>query len=73
MDKYRNPLTPVEVQRALAMIDKAHQLEGQQLDEETLDRVRRILAQEISPEEARVELEEALEAIVESERTEGGG
>lgn len=73
MDQYRKPLTPVEIQRAFAMIDKAHQLEGQQLDLETLDRARRILAQEISPEEARVELEEALEAIVESERTEDGG
>lgn len=73
MDRYRKPLTEVDVQRALAMIDKGHQLEGQQLDAETLDRARRILTREISPDEARVELAEKLQALVESERADDAG
>jgi sRNA-binding protein len=68
MDKHVKPLTPVEVERALAMIEKGHQLDGQQLDAEMLDRAKRILTREISSDEARIELREALQAIVESER-----
>lgn len=73
MDRYRKPLTPVELQRALSMIEKGHQLEGQQLDAEMLDRAKRILTGEISPEEARAELTESLKMIVESERADGDG
>nr|WP_201471368.1 hypothetical protein [Microbacterium hydrocarbonoxydans] len=68
MDRHLKPLTPAEVERAVAMIEKGHQLEGQQLDAETLDRAKRILTREISPDEARIELRDALQAIVESER-----
>lgn len=66
MDK--RSLTPEEVKRALAAIGKGHQLEGKQLSARDLDRAQRILAGELSPEEARVELKEALAGVIEDER-----
>lgn len=71
MDRHVKPLAPAEVERALAMIEKGHRLEGHHLDAEMLDRAKRILTREISPDEARIELREALQAIVESESAGG--
>lgn len=61
------PLTPAEVRRALALIDKGHLLEGQQVDATSLDRARRVLTGELGPEEARIEVDAALQALVASE------
>ncbi|MEV7608527.1 hypothetical protein AB0N61_03495 [Microbacterium sp. NPDC089320] len=56
------------MKRALAAIDKGHQLEGKQLNARDLDRAQRILKGELSPAEARVELKEALEVVIDNER-----
>lgn len=61
-------LTPEQVRQALAAIEKGHELEGQQIDAESLDRARRILTGELSPEDARIELDAALQALVDRER-----
>lgn len=66
MDKRSS--TPDEVKRALAAIHKGHQLEGKQLSARDLDRAQRIITGELSPEEARVELKEALEGLIDGER-----
>ena len=66
MDKRSS--TPEEVKRALAAIDKGHQLEGKHLNARDLDRAQRILTGELSLEEARVELKEALEVVINNER-----
>lgn len=65
----KRSLTPGEVRRALAAIGKGHQLEGKQLSARDLDRAQRILAGELSPEEARAELKEALTGVIGEERT----
>ncbi|MDR6144105.1 hypothetical protein QE375_003659 [Microbacterium foliorum] len=64
----KRSLTPGEVRRALAAIDKGHELEGKQLSARDLDRAQRILAGKLSPEEARAELKEALTEAIEDER-----
>ncbi|MEV4737569.1 hypothetical protein MRBLWO14_002463 [Microbacterium sp. LWO14-1.2] len=66
MDKRSS--TPEEAKRALAAIDKGHQLEGKQLNARDLDRAQRILTGELSPEEARTELREALDLVIDTER-----
>lgn len=62
------PLTPEQVRQALAAIEKGQQLGGHQPDAESLDRARRILTGEVSPENARIELDAALQALVDRER-----
>ncbi|CAH0150046.1 hypothetical protein SRABI98_00752 [Microbacterium sp. Bi98] len=62
------PLTPSEVRRALAAIQKGHELGAHQLTHEDLDRARRILTRELTPEAARTELDAALKALVDDER-----
>ncbi|MCK2032207.1 antitoxin VbhA family protein [Microbacterium sp. KSW4-4] len=62
------PLELPEVRRALAAIEKGHELEGQELSDEELDRARRILAGELTPEAARWEMNAALQAVVDAER-----
>lgn len=62
------PATPQEVRRSLAAIQKGHELGGHELSEEDLDRARRILAGELTPETARTELDAAIQALVDTER-----
>lgn len=62
------PLTPQEVRRSLAAIQKGHELGAHDLTEEDLDRVWRILTRELSPEDARSELDAALQALIDRER-----
>lgn len=62
------PLTPEQVRQALALIEKGQQLGGHQPDAESLDRARRILTGELSPENARIEMDAALHALVARER-----
>lgn len=64
----QRPLTSEQVRRALALIEKGQQLGGHQPDAESLDRARRILTGELSPEDARVELRTALATLVDRER-----
>lgn len=61
-------LPPEEAKRVLAAIRKGHQLEGKQLSPPDLDRAQRILSGELSPEEARAELQEALNGVIHDER-----
>jgi hypothetical protein len=58
----REPLN-AEVPRQLALIEKGHQLEGQQPSEAALNRARRILEGSLSPGDAENELDEALRRI----------
>lgn len=58
----------VNVDQALAAIEKGQQLAGHFPDAEDLDRARRILTGELSPEDARAELRESLARLVEEER-----
>lgn len=64
----QQPLTPTQIRRALALIEKGQQLGGHQPDTESLDRARRILTRDLSPEDARIELDAALQALVDRER-----
>lgn len=64
----QQPLTEAEVMRALALIQKGQQLGGHQPSAQDLDRARRILTGELSPEDARVEVQAALQALVDGER-----
>jgi hypothetical protein len=64
----QQPLSSSEVDRALALVEKGQQLEGQQPTAADLDRARRILTRELSPEDARTEMHAALRALVEDER-----
>ncbi|WP_136040653.1 MULTISPECIES: hypothetical protein [unclassified Microbacterium] len=66
MDEQR--LTPAQVDHALAAIEKGHQLEGQQPSARALDRARRILSGELSAGEAEIEMQDAVNKIVERER-----
>lgn len=61
-------LTPAQVEHALAAIEKGHQLEGQQPSTRALDRARRILTGELSADEAEVEMQDAVNMIIERER-----
>ncbi|CAH0123724.1 hypothetical protein SRABI98_00030 [Microbacterium sp. Bi98] len=62
------PLTSPGVDRNLAAIEIGHQLEGQQPSVESLDRARRILVGELSPQDARAEMVAELQVIVARER-----
>lgn len=64
------PLLPVEVRRALAAIQKGHQLGTHELSADDLDRARRILAEELSPDGARSEMRVALRRLRKEERAE---
>lgn len=65
---HQQPPTEAEVMRSLALIKKGQQLGGHQPSAQDLDRARRILAGELSPEDARVEVQTALQALVDDER-----
>ena len=69
----KQSLTAAQVERALAAIEKGHQLEGKQLSANALDRARRILTGELSPEDARLEMDAAIQAIVDRETGAGSG
>lgn len=69
----KRPLTSAQVEQALAAIEKGHQLEGKQLSASALDRARRILTGELSPEDARLEMDAAIQAIVDRGTNAGAG
>lgn len=54
---------PPHVMRALAAIQKGHELGAHALSEEDLDRARRILTGALTPEAARTEMNLALQAL----------
>lgn len=58
----------VDVDQALAVIEKGQQLAGHFPDAEDLDRARRILTDELTPEDARAELRASLARLAEEER-----
>lgn len=58
-----------QARRVLAAIEVGHQLGGHRLAREEVDRVRRILAGNLSPEAARVEMRAALRALVDNDRS----
>lgn len=62
------PLTPDEVERALALIEKGAQLGGNHPEPSAMELARRVLTGELSPEDARAELNEALQKIVKQEK-----
>lgn len=57
-----------DIEQATAVIEKGQQLAGHFPSAETMDRARRVLTGELSPEAARVEMNEALARIVAEER-----
>ena len=50
----------VDVEQSLALIEKGQQLAGHFPDAEDMDRARRVLTGELSPEDARAEMHAAL-------------
>lgn len=64
----QQPLSSSDAARALALVKKGQQLGGHQPTAADLDRARRILVGELSPEDARTEMHAALQALVEDER-----
>lgn len=64
----KKPMRPSEVAQALALIEKAHQLEDQQPSTEALSRARRVLEGQLSPKDAELELEAELRRIQTDER-----
>lgn len=64
----KRPMTAAQVERAFAAIEKGHQLEGQQLSARVLDRARRILAGELSPDDAEVEMRDAFRKVIADEQ-----
>lgn len=58
----------IDVEQALAAIEKGQQLAGHFPSAEDMDAARRILTGEMSPAEAEVDLQQALDAIVERAR-----
>lgn len=62
------PLTPAQADRVFAAIEKGHQLEGQHPSVSALDRDRRILAGELSPEDAEAEMRDALQQVIADEQ-----
>ncbi|MCA0180837.1 MAG: hypothetical protein LCH77_14870 [Actinobacteria bacterium] len=71
--KTTDKLTASEIERGLACIDKGQQLAGHFPDAEDLDRARRILSGELTPEAAEMELHAALGRIVAEERATTNG
>lgn len=65
---HQQPLGSSEAARALALVKKGQQLGGHRPTAADLDRARRILVGELSPEDARTEMHAALQALVEDER-----
>ena len=63
----------IDVERAMAVIEKGQQLAGHFPSAETMDRARRVLTGELSPEDARVEMNEALARIVAQSRERNNG
>lgn len=63
--------TSSQLDEHMALIEKGQQLAGHQPTAEDLDRARRILTGELSPEDARVEIEESLARLVERARAGG--
>ncbi len=56
------------VEQTLAAIQKGQQLAGHYPDAEDMERARRILEGELTPEAARAEVRESLAQLVEQER-----
>lgn len=69
----KQSLTSAQVERALAAIEKGHQIEGKQPSASALDRARRVLTGELSPEDARLEMDAAIRAIADRETGAGAG
>lgn len=72
------PATPpgepyVDVERAMAVIEKGQQLAGHFPSPEALDSARRVLTGELSPEDAEIELDAALARIVARSRERNDG
>ncbi|SNU02047.1 hypothetical protein SAMN06298212_12330 [Ruaniaceae bacterium KH17] len=61
-------LTGIELERALACIEKGQHLAGHFPDAEDLAAATRILTGQVTPEEAEIELAEALARVVEKEQ-----
>ena len=57
-----------DIEQALAVIEKGQQLAGHYPSTETMDRARRVLTGELTPEAARAEMHTALARIVDEER-----
>jgi hypothetical protein len=70
--KHTSPAAPagpgIDVEQAMAVIEKGQQLAGHFPSAETLDSARRILTGELSAEDADLELDAALARIVARER-----
>ena len=58
----------IDVEQAMAVIEKGQQLAGHFPSAEALDSARRVLTGELSPEGAELELDAALSRIVDEER-----
>lgn len=69
----RHCTTEADVEIGLAHIEKGQQLAGHFPSAEALERARRVLTGELSPGEARNEMNTALARIVEEERTAADG
>lgn len=59
----------VDVEQSLALIEKGQQLAGHFPDAEDMDRARRILTGELSPEDARAEVRASLARLSERARS----
>lgn len=63
-----NPDGPhIDIEQALAVIEKGQQLAGHYPSVETMARARQVLTGELTPEAARVEMNKALARIVAEE------
>lgn len=58
----------IDVDQNMALIEKGQQLAGHYPSDEALNRARRVLTGELTPEAARAELNAALDKIAEEER-----
>ncbi|MDH6238222.1 hypothetical protein [Cryobacterium sp. CG_9.6] len=58
----------IDVEQALAVIEKGQQLAGHYPSAETMARARQVLTGEVTPEAARAEMHRALARIVDEER-----
>jgi hypothetical protein len=60
----------IDVEQAMAVIEKGQQLAGHFPSAETMARARQVLTGEVTPDAARVEMHKALARIVAEEREE---
>lgn len=72
--KKNNPDEPeVDVEQAMAVIEKGQQLAGHFPSAETMARARQVLTRELTPEDARARMCQALERITDEERDDANG